>query len=157
MDAAERRLGDAVTDAIRAHHRRRLRRIGWEHALEAPAGGWASGSPEPRSGNRLEVLVDGAEALPRIAAELSQARSHVHLTGWYFSPDFALTRDGTPQVLRNVLAEVAARVPVRVLVWAGAPLPLFRPSRRTVRQMRERLVAGTSIDCRLDARERPLH
>src|SRR6185437_11607338 len=39
----------------------------------------------------------------------------------------------------------------------GAPLPLFRPSRRDVRLMREELIAGTSIQCALDSRERPLH
>ncbi len=105
----------------------------------------------------MEVLIDGAEALPRIAGELKQARSHVHIAGWYFSPDFALTRDGEPEVLRNLLAEVAERVEVRVLVWAGAPLPLFRPSRRMVREMRERLTNRTKIKCSLDAHERPMH
>jgi len=68
-------------------------------------------------------LIDGAEALPRIAEALAQARSHVHLTGWYFSPDFALERTDRLTVLRNLLAELAERVEVRVLVWAGAPLP----------------------------------
>ena len=63
-------------------------------------------------------------------AELERARSHVHLAGWYFSPEFALTRFPRPTVLRNLLAEVAERVDVRVLAWAGAALPLFRPSRR---------------------------
>src|SRR4051794_6862185 len=63
---AEAMVGEGITRAIRAHHRRRLRRVGWEHALDAPAGGWAAGDPPPRAGNALEVLVDGAEALPRI-------------------------------------------------------------------------------------------
>jgi phosphatidylserine/phosphatidylglycerophosphate/cardiolipin synthase-like enzyme len=103
------------------------------------------------------VLIDGAEALPRIAEELKRAESHVHIAGWYFSPDFALVRDGEPQVLRNLLAEVAERVEVRVLVWAGAPLPLFRPSRRMVREMRERLTNRTKIQCSLDPHERPMH
>ncbi len=102
-------------------------------------------------------MVDGAEALPRIADELKRASSHVHIAGWYLTPDFALVRDGEPQVLRNLLAEAAERVEVRVLVWAGAPLPLFHPSRRTVRKMRARLTNRTRIQCRLDARERPMH
>ena len=42
-------------------------------------------------------------------------------------------------------------------VWAGAPLPLFRPSRREVRDMRERLTSGTRIQCALDSNERPMH
>jgi phosphatidylserine/phosphatidylglycerophosphate/cardiolipin synthase-like enzyme len=105
----------------------------------------------------LEVLVDGAEALPRIVAELEQARSHVHLAGWYFSPEFALTRSSRPTVLRNLLAELAERVDVRVLAWAGAPLPLFRPSRRRVRAMRDELRRGSRIRCELDGHERPMH
>ncbi len=37
----DRGLGEAVSAAVRSHHRRRLTRIGWGHALSAPAGGWA--------------------------------------------------------------------------------------------------------------------
>src|SRR5439155_12855605 len=77
--------------------------------------------------------------------------------GWYFSPEFALMREGEPLVLRNLLAELAERIDVRVLVWAGAPLPLFRPSRHEVRRMRDELTHRTRIQCGLDARERPLH
>ena len=113
--------------------------------------------PPARPGNAVEVLIDGAQALPAIAEELRRARSHVHLTGWHFSPDFALVRDGEPVVLRNLLAELAERLDVRVLVWAGAPLPLFRPSRGNVRKMREQLIQHTKIECALDAKERPLH
>ena len=80
------------------------------------------------------------------------------MTGWYFSPDFALERDGEHVVLRNLLAELAERVDVRVLVWAGAPLPLFRPSRGDVRKMRDAArPRDTRIQCGLDAKERPLH
>ncbi|MBA3843375.1 MAG: hypothetical protein H0X39_12330 [Actinobacteria bacterium] len=150
-------VGDALTEQICRHHRRRLARIGWNRALDPPAGGWAEGAPPPRPGNSLEILIDGAEALPRIAAELSQARSHVHLTGWYLTPSFALERSGEQVILRTLLAELAERVDVRMLVWAGAPLPLFRPSRVQVRGMRDRLVKDTKIRCELDAKERPLH
>src|SRR2546423_7169903 len=72
------RIGDAIERAIRAHHRRRLRRIGWEHALDAVGPAWAREEPPPRAGNAVEVLVDGAEALPRMAAELRRAGAHVH-------------------------------------------------------------------------------
>ena len=126
-------------------------------ALEPTAGGWADEGPPPRSGNAIEILIDGAQALPAIAEALRSAKSHVHLTGWHFSPDFALERDGEPLVLRNLLGELAERVDVRVLVWAGAPLPLFRPSRKDVREMRDRLVGETKIQCALDSKERPMH
>jgi phosphatidylserine/phosphatidylglycerophosphate/cardiolipin synthase-like enzyme len=157
LTRVDRSLGRAVDRAVCLHHRRRLRRVGWEHALDGGAGGWADGWAPPRAGNRLEVLVDGAEALPRMVAELEQARSHVHLAGWYFSPEFALTRSPRPTVLRNLLAELAERVDVRVLAWAGAPLPLFRPSRRRVRAMRDELRRGSRIRCELDGHERPMH
>jgi phosphatidylserine/phosphatidylglycerophosphate/cardiolipin synthase-like enzyme len=153
----ERLVGEAVSSQICAHHERRLRRLGWSRTLDPAGGLWAEGEPPPRTGNAIEILVDGAEALPAIANELKTARAHVHVTGWYFSPDFALLRNEEHVVLRNLLAELAETIDVRVLVWAGAPLPLFRPSRREVRQMRHELTAGTRIQCALDARERPLH
>src|SRR3954466_5195798 len=137
--SAECLLGEAISDQIRRHHRRRLRRLGWSHALAAAGPGWAAGAPPPRPGNAVEILIDGAEALPRIAADLESARSHVHMTNWFLSPEFDLVRGDQPAVLRHLLAELAERVDVRILVWAGAPLPLFRPSRREVRAMRKRL------------------
>jgi phosphatidylserine/phosphatidylglycerophosphate/cardiolipin synthase-like enzyme len=151
----DREVGQAVHHLVARHHRRRLSRIGWLAALDAPPGGWASGHPFPREGNAVDVLVDGAVALPEVATALEQAKSHVHITGWYLSPEFTLRKGET--VLRNLLAELAERVDVRLLLWAGAPLPLFRPSRRMVRDMRERLTRGTKIRCVLDDRERPMH
>jgi phosphatidylserine/phosphatidylglycerophosphate/cardiolipin synthase-like enzyme len=153
----DRVVGDATERAILRHHRRRLSRQGWLDALEAPPGGWAAGDPPSRTGNSTEMLIDGAQALPRLAEALESAESHVHLAGWHFSPEFALRRDGQPLILRNLLAELAERVQVRVLAWAGAPLPLFRPSRREVRRVRDALSSGTKLRFALDARERPLH
>src|SRR5690348_14683307 len=150
-------VGEQISSQICSHHHRRLRRIGQASRLDPPTGGWAAGSPPPRDGNAIEILIDGEEALPAIAEEIRGARSHVHLTGWHFSPDFALKRDGELVVLRMLLADLAERIDVRVLVWAGAPLPLFRPSRRDVRAMRERLVSETKIQCVLDPKERPMH
>src|SRR6478735_4637415 len=155
--SAECLLGEAISDQIRRHHRRRLRRVGWTHALDASGTGWASGTPPPRQGNAVDVLIDGAEAFARVAADLRSARSHVHMTNWFLSPEFALARGDQPVVLRHLLGELAERVDVRVLLWAGAPLPLFRPSRRMARKTRAELVAAGRIRCELDPRERPLH
>ena len=157
VERVDRHLGAAIGRAVVAHHRWRLRRCGWIAAFDADGKDWAQGAPPPRAGCSLEVLIDGAEALPRIAAELEKASSHVHIAGWQFSPDFALTRDEEPKILRNLLADLASRVDVRLVAWAGAPVPLFRPSRSTVRSMRDHLCAGTRIQCALDARERPMH
>ncbi len=150
-------VGDRVGNVVRAHHRRRLAAVGWGGALDAPRGGWAGREPTPRAGNSLEVLVDGAEALPRIAAAIRDATRHVHIAGWFFSPELALTRDGTPEVLRNLLADAAERVEVRVLAWAGAPLPLLHPWRGDVRAVRDSLCRGTAVRVALDSKERPLH
>ena len=91
------------------------------------------------------MLIDGAEALPRIARELREARSHVYVMGWFFSPGFDLTRGDAPSPLRELLAEIAERADVRVLAWAGSPMPLFHPSRKMVRAMRDSLCRGTDV------------
>ena len=149
-------VGNAVESVVVAHHRRRLGRIGWGAALD-PVGEsrWADGEPDPRGGCSLEVLVDGSEALPRIAEDLERAESSVLVAGWHFTPGFQLRQDG--QTLRELLAELAERVEVRVLAWAGAPLPLFKPARGDVRAMRDALARGTRIRAALDDRERPMH
>jgi len=156
VDRGDAALGQQFERLVIAHHARRLRRLGHERALSAPAGGWASGGPPPRKGNRLDVYPDGAAALGEIAAAIEAARSWVWLAGWFFSPDFRL-RAERAQTLRELLAEAAERVEVRVLAWAGAPLPLFHPDRGEVRAVGEELSAGSSVRVALDARERPLH
>ncbi len=149
-------VGDRIERAIHAHHARRLRRRGSAGAIDPVADGWATtASSAPRPGCVVEPLVDGSEALPRIAAAISSARSHVHLAGWHFDPGFRLEEGGP--ALRELLAEAAGRVDVRVLAWAGAPLPLFHPDRREVRDARDELVRGTRISMALDAKERPFH
>ncbi len=156
LESADAAIGNVLTRSVTAHPRRRLKRIGRLRALDPPAGGWAEGDPPPRAGNELEVLVDGAEALPQIASAIETARSHVWLAGWFFSPDFKLRRDDGP-ALRELLAQTAERLEVRVLGWGGAPLPFFHPDRGEMRAIREELVRGTKVQFALDARERPLH
>ena len=152
FERVDAKLGDRIEEAVRNHHRRRLRKLGWLHALDVPS--WGSCGPAPRTGNKLEVLVDGEQALPAIANEIASAQSHVHLAGWFFSHDLELNGTGT---LRDVLGNAAERVDVRVLAWAGSPLPLFHPDRRDVRDAIEKLTAGTRIRTALDAKERPMH
>jgi phosphatidylserine/phosphatidylglycerophosphate/cardiolipin synthase-like enzyme len=155
LDRVDDVLGDAVERAVAAHHRRRLARRG-HHPADAPGGGWADGgSFPPRGGNRVELLVDGAELLPRVVADVVAAQSHVHVAGWYFTPSFRMGEDGP--TLRGLLADASSRCPVRVIAWAGAPLPLFHPDRDEVRAMGDELTRGTAIELHLDAKERPLH
>jgi phosphatidylserine/phosphatidylglycerophosphate/cardiolipin synthase-like enzyme len=148
--------GQAVERLVVSHHRRRLRRLGREDVLDAPAGGWASTGRPPRAGNALEVLVDGVDALSQLATAIEAAHSSVWLAGWYFSPDFQLRKD-SPRTLSELLSEMAERVEVRVLAWAGAPLPLFHPDRGEVRTAARELACDGRVAVALDARERPMH
>jgi phosphatidylserine/phosphatidylglycerophosphate/cardiolipin synthase-like enzyme len=156
LDRVDSAIGDRIEDLVRFHHRRRLRRTGWVLALEPSRRFWADGDPPPRAGNDVEILIDGASFLPRLADELGQAESHVHIAGWYLSTELALVREGRRVVLVDLLAELARKVDVRVLLWAGAPLPLFRPSRGDVRELAERLRAA-GVEVALDPKERPMH
>jgi phosphatidylserine/phosphatidylglycerophosphate/cardiolipin synthase-like enzyme len=154
IDLLDDAIGAGIERLVVAHHRRRLRRHGWSRASEPPADGlWCAGDPPPREDNAVEILVDGEESLPQLEAEIAAAKHSVLLAGWAFEPSFRLSRGGP--TLRELLAETQADV--RVLAWAGAPLPLFAPSRAHVRAARDALVRGTEIRMALDARERPMH
>lgn len=155
-------IGDAIETTVRRHHQRRLRRLGWSRAFaddERPAGDWwAAGEPAPRPGTTLEVLIDGAEALPAIAAAIAGARRSVWIAGWHLAPHFELVREDPPVVLGHLLAATVARgVDVRVLLWSGAPVPAFHPTRKEVAAGVETLVRQTGIRCATDPREHPVH
>ncbi len=152
----DRWVGDSVAAAVCAHHTRRLAKLG-KHPLAPVSGGWAEDAPPPRDGNRLEVLIDGEQALARMVAEMRRATAYIHLSGWFMSPDFVMQDGPAPVVVRNLLAELGQRVDVRVLLWAGAPLPVFHPSRRAARKVRDELRRAGPIACVLDKHERPLH
>ena len=119
--SASRAPCDAITSVGRAVRPRRRAELLPERGPR--------GTP-PRDGCAVEVLVDGALALPRSPTRSPEpARTSTSRAGTSrpASPSVATER---PVVLRNLLAEVAERADVRVLAWAGAPLPVFRPSRR---------------------------
>ncbi|MGZ4481303.1 MAG: phospholipase D-like domain-containing protein [Gaiellales bacterium] len=158
VDRLDDAVGEGTERLVASHHRKRLARHGWSHVLEGQRRGWwATEHPSPRPHNRLDVLIDGEEALTTLADEIAAARSYVHLAGWAVDPDFALRRGPAGTTVRELLATVAERVDVRVLLWAGAPVPLFHPTRAEVREAAARLTRGTRIRCALDPHERPLH
>ncbi|MFI7674277.1 phosphatidylserine/phosphatidylglycerophosphate/cardiolipin synthase family protein [Actinophytocola sp. NPDC049390] len=159
LDKVDERLGDGLEHVLRAHHERRLRHLGWGEVLE-PTGmtDRFGGRAAIRHGNRVDVLVDGEEALPAIAQAVRNARSHVHIANWHASPDFRLTREDDAPTLRDLLATTARRgVDVRLLLWAGPPVPAFQPTRRLVRAEQRKFTENSSVRCVLDARERTLH
>ncbi|MEP6463748.1 MAG: phospholipase D family protein [Frankiaceae bacterium] len=157
VDRLDRQAGAGLETVVRRHHRRRLRGLGWRDALESVPGAelWAPRAPV-RTGNSIDVLVDGASAFGALEKAIREATRHVHIAGWHASPDFRLTRpNGSP--LRDLLAETAERIPVRLLLWAGPPLPLFPPSRHMVKAAQQEFSRDSQVHCVLDGRERTLH
>ncbi len=158
IGVGDRVLGAVIEAATVAAHRRRLSRLGHAESIRPTRGElWAGGSPPPRTGNALEVLIDGAQALVAIERAIRAAVSHVHIAGWSMSPTFALTRGDAPVIVRELLADAARDVDVRVLLWAGAPVPVIRPDRRDVRRVRAQLVTGSGVKVGLDPREHVVH
>ncbi|MFL6239864.1 MAG: phospholipase D-like domain-containing protein [Actinomycetes bacterium] len=155
FDAA---LGDALDGLVQRHHRRRLGRIGWSPALN-PSGPdlYAAGAAAPHDDNDVRVHIDGAQALPAVATAIENATRSVWIAGWFTSPQFRLRRDSSVGPLADLLATVAARVPVRLLMWAGPPAPAFRPTRRMARAAADAFSTNTNVQVALDARERTMH
>jgi phosphatidylserine/phosphatidylglycerophosphate/cardiolipin synthase-like enzyme len=59
--------------------------------------------------------------------------------------------------LRSLLEDLARSVDVRMLVWAGSPLPAFRPDREDVAGVEHALRFGSQIEVARDPKERPMH
>jgi phosphatidylserine/phosphatidylglycerophosphate/cardiolipin synthase-like enzyme len=159
LRVADRVVGDAIERLTNAHHARRLDRLGRSAQRTPPDDGrlWAAGDPPPRVGNALDVLIDGATYFTALEQAIRGARRSVLVAGWCITPGFALLRTEPPVLLRELLREAAESVEVRVLLWAGAPVPVFKPRRASVRAGRDALVRGTRIRTGLDSNERPLH
>jgi phosphatidylserine/phosphatidylglycerophosphate/cardiolipin synthase-like enzyme len=102
-------------------------------------------------------MIDGADYCAAVVEAIASARRSIHITGWHVAPSFELARGRQPLVLGEMLAEAAERLDVRVLVWAGSPVPVFRPSRSDVAQAVDALTRDTKIRCEPDPREHPFH
>jgi len=150
-------VGDGIEAAVRAKHRWRLRRLGSQALTPRGDGLWAAGDPPPREGCSLEVLIDGAAAFAAITEAIERAHEFVFVTAWHLAPYFELVRGERRVGLGDLLAEAAERIDVRVLVWAGAPVPVFHPTRREVADAVATLTRGTRIRCEIDPREHPFH
>jgi phosphatidylserine/phosphatidylglycerophosphate/cardiolipin synthase-like enzyme len=159
LRVGDRVLGVGVERLANAHHARRLGKIGRSAQRTPPDDGhlWAAGDPPPREGNAVDVLIDGGAYLPALEQAIRGARRSVLIAGWCITPGFAVLREEPPVLLRDLLGEAAETVDVRVLLWAGAPVPVFKPGRASVRKGRDELVRGTRIKAALDAHERPMH
>ena len=157
LSTADSLIGDGIERIVMAKHRRRLAVHDSLHALEPGPGWWAEGDPPPRAGCELEVLIDGADAFKAIAEAISGAERSVWVTGWHIAPHFELVRGVDGQSIGALLARAAERLDVRVLVWAGSPVPLFHPTRAEVKDSVARLTRATQVRCEMDPREHPFH
>jgi phosphatidylserine/phosphatidylglycerophosphate/cardiolipin synthase-like enzyme len=119
--------------------------------LVGGGGSAAAGGQRDRGADRRRGV------FPALEQAIRSARRSVLIAGWCITPGFALVRDEPPVLLRELLGEAAESVDVRVLLWAGAPVPVFAPRRGAVREGRDELVRGTRIKAALDSNERPMH
>jgi len=157
MDRVDERVGDAIEHLLRRHHARRLRRLGWGSVLEEGVADPPVGFARTQAGNRVEVLIDGQEALPAIREAIESARHSVHVANWHATADFRLTREPDAPTLRELLTDASRRIPVRVLLWAGPPVPAFQPTRVMAKAECDALTRNSQVRCVLDARERTMH
>src|SRR4051812_40142976 len=89
IDRLDAAVGDGIERAMIHHHLRRLRRHGHLGALAPGSEGlWATTGAPPRDGNTMEVLIDGANALPEMADAIRGARRSVHVCSWHLEPSF---------------------------------------------------------------------
>jgi phosphatidylserine/phosphatidylglycerophosphate/cardiolipin synthase-like enzyme len=100
-------------------------------------------------------LIDGESFFNALQQCLCEARHYVYIAGWCLTPYIPLCRDSDQALvdsrLLTLLSATAQRVPVRVLLWAGASL-LIKPNTREVRQVQANIEREGSGDirCALD-------
>ena len=160
LSHADAAVGNAIEAAVTLKHRRRLRRLGWERALDPPDDGlWAAGDPPPREGCALEVLVDGAQALPAIAEAHARTRATSSTSPAGTSRRTSSSCAGEPPVVARRAAGRAGRAHRRPRAGvgrrAGAGLPpdaLARSARPCARSRAARASAAE-----IDPREHPFH
>ena len=153
----DRTLGDGLEWTLRRHHRRRLAKVGWDSAFEPGPRPWVDGHTPARTGNALQVLIDGEETFKAITEAVRSARSFVHIAAWHMEHDFILSEDADA-TLEALLVEAGNRVDVRILLWGGAPLPPpFRPRRGEAKELAARFSRHAGVRLAIDSKERLLH
>lgn len=151
---ADDAAGRLLESLIRGHHRRRLARLGLSSVLDlTPEGDVDEAGTPTRSGNDVQIFIDGQEAFAGILALVEGARRSVHVAGWHATPDFELTRGSEPRTLADALRHAAERAEVRVLLWGGAELPVIRPTRADARRARDAFAAIPGVSVALDKHE----
>lgn len=128
-------------------------------------GHWFAGGAPPRTHNRIMPLIDGKAYFAALTDELANAEAYVFIAGWCLTPHIPLRRDDQESILDaqllGLLLDAAGRVPVRLLIWAGAPI-LIQPTRRAVRAVQREVDAearrrGVDLAFVTDETARPSH
>jgi phosphatidylserine/phosphatidylglycerophosphate/cardiolipin synthase-like enzyme len=142
---AGRTLMRGLTPLHRLARRRHVRALAAGRAAAAqhlPADAWWGAEPRwfpagtpPRRHNRALPLVHGDRYFAALRAALATAEDYVYVAAWCLTPHLPLGRnepaDFEATQLLTLLSETARRVPVRLLLWGGAPA-LIRPTTRIV-------------------------
>jgi phosphatidylserine/phosphatidylglycerophosphate/cardiolipin synthase-like enzyme len=110
-----------------------------------------------REDTRVEVIIDGAEVFPKMLEAIEGAQRSVHIAGWCTDPGFAVVRTPSVRTLRDLLGQTAERVPVRVLVWGGPPVPVVEPTRRRIKTHQAQFRETTRVEYEIDVHERLMH
>ncbi len=117
---------------------------------------WYPGSMPPRRHNEVRPLVDGDAYFDAFCRALDGAQHYVLIIGWCLTPRIPLRRSSTEDWIdTQLLAKLhmaAERVPVRLLLWSGAPA-LIEPTWKTVEGVQaeiEQHTEGADLLTRLD-------
>jgi len=163
LSGLNRRFHRAIGPLHRVRHHRTLRRGRVDAATARRAreswwgddDRWFPGSMPPRRANRVTPLIDGEEFFTALHEALTQAQHYIYISGWSLTPRFPLMRRNADDLIETqlltLLTEAAQRIPVRVLLWCGAPAVL-QPTKRTVEQAQNLFIeeATGDIQCALD-------
>jgi len=153
---------------LRHHHTLRYDGVDGETPPRTPDVWWADdprwypADAPPRRHNRATPLIDGEHFFAALQDALSQATAYVYIAGWSLTPYIPLARHHTDALtetrLLDLLSETAQRVPVRILLWSGAPA-LLQPTTRTVKEAQQTLLreARGNVRCELDDSARISH
>jgi len=153
----------------RRAHRAERRVLKQEAKLPSPPPSWWADDPRwfprgtpPREHNRVTPLVDGNCFFARLQDELARAEHYVYIAGWCLTPEIPLRRGDEDDTVRTRLSELlgdcSRRVPVRILLWGGAPF-MLQPTLRTMEAVQQaiRSKARGDVQCRLDQTARVSH
>src|ERR1700694_3438711 len=172
--AAEQHTGGYVGPVVAPLFHRRHQRVLREGAVDegqarrARASWWGSdprgfaGGRPPRQHNSITPLIDGEAYFGQLYQALIEAKHYVYITGWCLTPHMPLLRTTQEDLVRtrvvDVLAEVAEHIPVRILLWGGAPA-IIQPTRSAARETQQIFREGATGDlvCALDDTAQATH